>query len=269
MMEKELTEKRLDTALERHRMIAPLTRQGLEEAEKREIRERILLEEEISERTLRRYMAGYVGEKLEGLKPKERSDKGILRKISPIIIEEAIKLKEELPGRSTRKIIEILEKEEKAKPHEISITTLNRYLNGMGYSNIEIKKRKEKGTGSRRFQRKDKGSLWQSDIKYGPYLPDPENEGKKKQAYLLAIIDDATRYVVHGEFYLHQRQPILEDSIRKAIIEYGVPETIYIDNGKIFISKWFKAACANLGIYHLSTAAYSPQSKGNVKSGIM
>jgi hypothetical protein len=81
----------------------------------------------------------------------------------------------------------------------------------------------------------------------------------------LAIIDDATRYVVHGEFYLHQRLPILEDSLRKAIVENGIPETIYVDNGKIFISKWFRAACAHLGIIHIAAAAYCPQSKGKVE----
>jgi hypothetical protein len=89
-----------------------------------------------------------------------------------------------LPGRSTRRLIEIMEKEGKIEQKEVSISTLNRHLKNSGCSNIAIKKRKEKGIGSRRFQRLNKGSLWQSDIKYGPYIPDPENPGKKKQAYL-------------------------------------------------------------------------------------
>ena len=265
MKTQEKREEQLERALERHRIIAPLTKEGLEEAEKRELRKRIILEEGISERTIRRYMSAYANSRLEGLKPKDRKDKGMLRKVTQEILGEAINLKEELRGRSTRRIIEILVKEEKVKKGELSVTTLNRHLKENGLSNRDLKKRQEKGNGSRRFQRIHKGSLWQADIKYGPYLPDPENPGKKKQAYLLAIIDDATRYVVHGEFYLHQRQPILEDSIRKAIIEYGVPETIYIDNGKIFISKWFRAACAHLGIEHISTAAYSPNSKGKIE----
>ncbi len=265
MSKQKRREEQLDKALERHRIIAPLTKEGLEEAEKRELRKRIILSEGISERTLRRYMSAYGTGKLEGLKPKDRKDKGTLRKITEEVIAEAIKLKKELNSRSTRRIIEILEKEGWINKGELPLTTLNRHLKENGINNSSLKKLQEKGNGSRRFQRNHKGSLWQSDIKYGPYLPDPENIGKKKQVYLLAIIDDATRYVVHGEFYFHQRQPILEDSLRKAIIEYGIPETIYIDNGKIFISKWFRAACASLGIEHISTAPYSPQSKGKIE----
>ena len=110
-----------------------------------------------------------------------------------------------------------------------------------------------------------KGTLFQTDIKYGPFIPDPIDPKKNCRTYLLVFIDDATRLVVHGEFYLHQRLPILEDSFRKAILAWGLCETVYLDNGKIFVSKWFKAACANLGIYHLPTASYSPQSKGKVE----
>jgi transposase InsO family protein len=258
-------EDRLLKALERHRIIAPLTKRELEEAEKREIRKRIIEEEGISERTLRRYVAAYGRQKLEGLKPKERKDKGSFRKVSAEIIKNAAKLKEELKGRSARRIIEILEKEGKAEKGSVSITTVNRHLKAMGMGSRELMRAAEKGHGSRRFQRSRKGSLWQADIKYGPYIPDPDNPGKKKRAYLLAIIDDATRYVVHGEFYLHQRQPILEDGLRKAIIEHGLCETIYIDNGKIFVSQWFRAACAELGIEHLATAPYSPQAKGKIE----
>jgi hypothetical protein len=38
-----------------------------------------------------------------------------------------------------------------------------------------------------------------------------------------------------------------------------------VDNGKVFISRWFRIACARLGIRHLNTKAYSPESKGKVE----
>ena len=93
---------RMDTALECHRIIAPLLAPGLEPAEKRVLRERILLTEEISERTLRRMMQKFREGKLEALKPKARSDRGKNRAIGEDILTEAIKLKEELPYRSTK-----------------------------------------------------------------------------------------------------------------------------------------------------------------------
>jgi transposase InsO family protein len=71
--------------------------------------------------------------------------------------------------------------------------------------------------------------------------------------------------VCHAEFYDNQRLPILEDSFRKAILKYGKPDAVYVDNGKVFISKWFRIACAKLGIRHLNTKAYSPESKGKIE----
>lgn len=256
---------RVDDALENYRKIARLLKPELEVAELREIREEILKQENISERTLRRLVSRYKDEKFEGLKPKRRNDKGDVRSIPVDILAEAIKLKEELPYRSIRCIIDILEKEGKIKSGGIALSTLSRQMRQAGCSTREIKLKKEKGIGSRRFQKSAKGMLWQSDVKYGPSLPDPENRTKKKKTYLIAFIDDATRHVVHGEFYFHQKQPILEDCFRKALIGYGTPDRVYIDNGKIFISKWFRAACAHLGVEHLAAAPYSPQSKGKIE----
>jgi len=256
---------RTDKALDFHRIIAPLLAPGLEPAERRALRERILITEKISERTLRRLMEKYRKGKLEGLKPKERSDRGESRAIKDEIIAEALKLKEELPYRSVRRLLEILEHEGKIKPGEVAASTLSRNLRNMGKSTRDFKLMKDKGFGSRRFQKPRKGMLWQTDIKYGPSLPDPENPKKMRRTYLLVFLDDATRMIVHGEFYFHQRLPILEDCFRKALISWGICDAVYLDNGKIFISKWFRAACAHLGIQHLAAASYSPQSKGKVE----
>jgi hypothetical protein len=79
-------EDRLDVALEAHRIIAPLLAPDLEAGEKRALREHILMTERISERTLRRMMQKFREGKLEGLKPKERADRGESRAIRAEII---------------------------------------------------------------------------------------------------------------------------------------------------------------------------------------
>ena len=81
----------------------------------------------------------------------------------------------------------------------------------------------------------------------------------------MAIIDDATRLVVQAEFYASQKLPVLEDTFRKAILRCGAPDILYVDNGKIFVSQWFRLACAKLHIRHLNTRAYSPESKGKIE----
>jgi hypothetical protein len=67
---------------------------------------------------------------------------------------------------------------------------------------------------------------------------------------------------MHAEFYDTQKLPILEDCFRKALLKFGKPVDILVDNGKIFVSKWFRLACARFGIHHISAKPYSAKTKG-------
>lgn len=253
----------LEKALKRHELIAPLLVPGLDEAEKRRIRREILDREQISERTLRRYIASYRDKSYEGLLPKTRYDAGGIRAIPQDVLDRAAELRQELPERSVRRIIRILEGEGAAPKGEISRSTLSRHLLNMGFGAAELKNVKITGNAARRFQKSSRNMLWQSDIKYGPFIP-TENGGKKR-TYMVAFIDDATRLICHAQFYDNQRLPILEDCFRKAVLKYGKPEAVYVDNGKVYVSRWFRIACAKLGIRHINTKAYSPESKGKIE----
>jgi hypothetical protein len=142
---------------------------------------------------------------------------------------------------------------------------LERQLREKGLSGKQLAKEASAGGTTRRFVRSGRNTLWQSDVKYGVYLPDPNNPKKKYRTYLLAIIDDATRFVVHGEFYPDQKLPILEHGLRKAILSHGAPKSFYCDNGKIFVSTWLQLACARLNIRHLRTSPYNAEAKGKVE----
>jgi len=253
----------LEKALKKHEIIAPLLQPGLDKAEKRRLRREILEREGISERTLRRYIAEYRAKGYEGLLPKTRTDTGEQRAITQEILERAIEIKQELPERSVRRIIKILEGEGIVEEGSISRSTLSRHLLKMGFGAKDFRNVRIEGTATRRFVKNGRNTLWQADIKYGPYIP--TINGGKKRTYMIAFIDDATRLVCHAEFYDNQRLPILEDSFRKAILKYGKPDAVYVDNGKVFVSKWFKVACAKLGIRHMNAKIYSPESKGKIE----
>lgn len=253
----------IEKALKRYEMIAPLLMPNLEEAEKRRIRREILERENISERTLRRYLQAYREKSYEGLLPKVRNDVGQPKSIPQEILDRAAELKQELPERSVRRIIRILEGEGIVDKGSIARSTLSRHLLKMGFGSTELKAPKIDGNAARRFVKNGRNTLWQADIKYGPYVPTAN--GGKKRTYMVAFIDDATRLVCHAEFYDNQRLPILEDCFRKAILKYGKPDAVYVDNGKVFVSRWFRIACAKLGIRHLTAKAYSPESKGKIE----
>ena len=83
------------------------------------------------------------------------------------------------------------------------------------------------GVAAHRFQHRYRNKLWHSDIKYGPYLP-IGRDGEKKQVFLVLFVDDATRYVLHGEFYPTLDKVIVEDCFRKSILKHGVPEAVFL-----------------------------------------
>lgn len=86
-----------------------------------------------------------------------------------------------------------------------------------------------------------------------------------KQVFLVTFIDDATRFVLHGEFYPVMDKTIIEDCFRKAIQKFGVPEAVYFDNGKQYRTQWMTRACSKLGIRLLFARPYSPESTGKVE----
>ena len=248
-----------DKLLRRYEMIAPLLDENLDAFERRRLRAKILESSGISERTLRRYIQNYREGGYKSLADVPRSDKGSLRAVPEKVIDEAVKLRQELSSRSVRRIIEILEGEKKVKPGDVTRSSLNRHLIQRGYGAAQLRAEGKTVQPSSRFERKRRNDLFQADIKYGQTRV--TKEGKKK-TYLLTLIDDKTRMIMHAEFYSNQRLPILEDCFRKALLKYGKPVDILVDNGKIFVSKWFKLACAYLGINHITAKPYKAQTKG-------
>jgi transposase InsO family protein len=251
-----------EKGVKRYEMIAPLMQAGLGAADKRRRRAEIMERHSLSERTLRRYISAYKKQGFAGLRPKERK-KGS-RVLSAEIMEAAIKLRRELPERSVRSLITIMESDGIIKYGAVSSSTLSHNLKSMGATTSELRREIAIGpAAARRFVRIGRNTLWQSDIKYGPYILD--GMGQKRRSYLACFLDDATRLITHGEFYENQRLPILEDSLRKALIKFGKPDEIYVDNGSQYTSRWFRLTCARLGIKYMNAKPYSPESKGKIE----
>ena len=133
----------------------------------------------ISERTLRRYLAQYREGGFGGLKPKSKGRKPSEDAIPAHLLDQAILLRREVPSRSVSQIIQILEWEEKAKPGQLKRSTLQEKLTERGFSSRHMRMYADKGVAARRFQKRHRNALWQSDIKYGPFLPIGENGANK------------------------------------------------------------------------------------------
>lgn len=221
----------------------------------------------VDEETAWRYRQAYRRGGFEALKPKPRSDSGQSRRIPPEILAKAIALREEVPSRSAATIIQILRRDP-AFPADLTIAP--RTLRGLLY---QRGKTREKLTGEtkafRRFEREHANELWQGDMLVGPYLPDPEHPGKFRRTALFAFIDDYSRLVPDGEFFFEESLPRLERVLKLAILRRGIPDRLYVDNGKVYVSTQLAAACATLGIrgvpFGPHSTPYAPNTKGKIE----
>jgi hypothetical protein len=217
-----------EIAAQRMQLLSPLLAKDLDPAKARKLKAEICARTGISERTLRRYLAWYRENGFGGLKPKGKGERLNEEAIPIQLLDQAILLRREVPGRSVAQIIQILEWEGLAEPGRIKRSTLQEKLAEKGYSTRQMRMYADTGVAARRYQHRHRNQLWHSDIKYGPYLPIGP-DGAKKQVYLVSFVDDATRFVVHGEFYPTLDQLIVEDCFRQSITKYGIPETVYFD----------------------------------------
>ena len=249
-----------EIATERLQLLLPLLAEGLDPAKAKQIRVQICTRAGISERTLRRYLARYQAQGFDGLKPKGKTCTRELA-IPQELLEQAILLRREVPARSVAQIIKILEWEGRAQPGQIKRSTLQEKLAQSGYSTRHMKTYAASGTAARRYQRRHRNNLWHSDVKYGPYLPIGK-DGSKKQVYLVTFLDDATRFILHGQFYPVLDQIIVEDCFRQSIQKHGIPDKVFFDNGTQYKNKWMARACSKMGIRLLFARPYSPESSG-------
>lgn len=261
------TQNAQDQAAKRMLMIMPLIDESLDPRSIVELKKKLAAQHEISYRTISRYHDAYIKDGFEGLKPKQIANRehGLLPENFPEIVDTAIELRRECPSRSIKDIIRIMELEDIVPQGSVSRSTLQRHLQQRGFGSHQMRVYAQKGTAARRFQKPQRCMLFQGDIKYGPYLPIGKN-GSRKQVYLSAFIDDATRFIVSAKFYEHQQVAVIEDTLRTAIMQYGKPDAIYVDNGKQYRSSWLDKACTKLGIKLLFAKPYHPEGKGKIEA---
>ncbi len=254
-------------ALARFQMIAPLIRDGLDDAARRQLRRKIAEEQEVSVRTLYRYEKAFREGQFSGLKPatrnKHRSQR--LPENFDHLLEQAIQLRKEVPERSVAQIIRILELEGQAAPGVLKRSTLERHLFRAGYGREQMQMyRDARQSSSKRFCKPHRMMLIQADIKYGPKLPIGKN-GAKVQTYLSSAIDDHSRFLLHSRFYDNQQEIIVEDTFHQAILRYGSFDACYFDNGTQYIAKQLRSSLARLGIRVNFARVRSGKSKGKVE----
>lgn len=215
----------------------------------------------ISESTIKDWVCRYKrsGNKLESLYPQERSDKGKPRAIEEETASGLITLRKEMLNASLPVFLTIAKERKIIQPgRDIPYATAYRFLKAEGLlerpAGLPVDRRK--------FEADYPNDLWQSDVMHGPHVT---WEGKQRKTYLVAFIDDMSRLIPHGEFYLHERLDSFLDAFRKALLMRGIPRKLYVDNGPSFRSQHLEYICASLGIVLLHAKPYQPEGKGKIE----
>jgi transposase InsO family protein len=143
----------------------------------------------------------------------------------------------------------------------LSASTLYRFLRQRGLTTRQLLT--EPSTARKKYEAQFANQIWQSDMLFGPWVERPG--GGKRQVFLQATLDDASRLIPHAQFYPDQGLDSFLDCLRQAIAARGVPVRLYMDNAKIYRSPQLARIAASIGILIVHTPPYQPEGRGKIE----
>ena len=213
-------------------------------------------------RTIQTWYYRYKNHGITGMGTSTRKDKGVPRKITPEELLEAIN--QALPhfrgkkGFNKMSIYRFCIARGLLSKNQIAQTTFYRFIREYDLlkDNVEHNKRRLA------FSMQYANQLWQADTMFGPYVTDG---GTKKQARLIAFLDDASRVLCHGAFFFEENVDALVRSLKAAFYKRGIPEQMYVDNGSIYCSQEITLVCARVGCILRHTPVRDGAAKGKIE----
>ena len=216
----------------------------------------------VAAETIRGWLRDWRRGGFEALRPKPRADQGRARAIPEAAADLLCTIKDDKPELTVRLVIEAARASGEVPPDlELAPATVHRLLSRKGL----MRRRPDEPTSKdrRHFAFEKANELWMSDVMHGPAVT---VEGKRRhKAYLVALLDDATRVVPYAAFTLSENTaaflPVLEQAIRRR----GLCLRLYVDNGAAYRSHHLSLVCAKLGITLVHSRPYVPQGRGKIE----
>jgi putative transposase len=215
-------------------------------------------------RTIQTWFYRYKNHGITGMTNQPRKDKGQARKVTPEELLEAITAaKPHFHHQRHNKmaLYRFCVENGLLQPDRIAQTTFYRFIRAYELLAPETNDNKKRLAFSMKFA----NQLWQADTMFGPYVDTGVTLGSRKQAKLIAFIDDASRVLCHGEFFFEENVDTLVQAIRAAFYKRGVPEQLLVDNGSIYCSQEITLICARVGCILRHTAVRDAAAKGKIE----
>ena len=260
-------------ALFRYGLIAPLVLETLPRGEltrrAQEIAARLYdfphsTRRQVSVDTLLDWALRYRRNGLPALAPRPRHDRGQLRVITEQTAALLERLKRENPHRTGTALLQqlALAGHHPQQP-AVSPATLYRFLRARGLTARQLLRDQAAAAAHKKYEAQFANQIWQSDLLFGPWVERPG--GGKRQVFLQAALDDASRLIPHAQFYPHQGLEGFLDCLRQAVAARGLPTRLYMDNAKIYRSPQLARIAASIGILLVHTPPYQPEGRGKIE----
>jgi transposase InsO family protein len=143
------------------------------------------------------------------------------------------------------------------------LSSVTRFLAAHGYDRRSLKAGRLESGPTKAFEAPAPNDLWMVDFACGPTLRTPA--GRAITTHLCVILDDHSRLIAYGSYYLAGDTASFLDCLKQAVLRRGLPLKLYTDQGKPFVNHHVRIVCANLGIRLLHAKPYHAWSKGKVE----
>ncbi|MBE0472298.1 MAG: transposase [Methyloprofundus sp.] len=208
--------------------------------------------------SIKRWYNNYNRGGFDALLPSTRSDTGKSRKLDEELQEQIKYLKSNYPRMSAASIFRQLREKGSIKPGELSEATVNRFI-----KHLATYQKTTTNQDMRRYERPHINEVWCGDTSVGPYLK--TNDGKKHKVFIIALIDDASRFIVGIDVFFNDNFVNLMSVMKSAVAKYGRPQMYNFDNGSSFKNKQMELLAARTGSVLHYDRPYTPTQKAKIE----
>lgn len=208
--------------------------------------------------SIKRWYNNYKRGGFDTLLPSTRSDHGKSRKLDEDLKAQITHFKTNYPRMSSAAIFRQLRETGSIRPDELSEATVNRFV-----QNLAILQKTTSNHDMRRYERPHINEVWCGDTSVGPYLKTPD--GKKHKVFIIALIDDASRFIVGIDVFFNDNFVNLMSVMKSAVAKYGRPQMYNFDNGSSFKNKQMELLAARTGSVLHYDRPYTPTQKAKIE----
>jgi len=207
--------------------------------------------------TIERWFYDYRKHGFDALMPEGRSDAGKSRKLDADLTSRIQYFKTNYPRMTAAAIYRQLKDDGTILNGQVSLSTVERYIRTLDLQTPQTV------TDLHRYERPHINEVWCGDSCYGPHLKTAD--GKKHRVYIIALIDDASRFIVGIDIFFADNFLGLMSVIRSAVSKYGRPAMFNFDNGHSYRNQQMELLAARIGSVIHYCHPYTPIQKAKIE----